>query len=207
MGVQGPAGIAGATGATGPTGTAAGFALSGSDVVTTNTGNLGVGTTTPTSKLDVVGDVHATGRFISDKPTYAMTRNFSDQRPVSPGAYVDIPERTVTYTKLSNTTALLVTYEDSFGFVMNGTASIACMWRILLDGSIVGREKYSHSSSATNWRIWSGSYKWFLTGVSAGTHTIKVQVNGPNAGATASNGCLHGWSNGTQENFLLVQEI
>jgi hypothetical protein len=133
---------------------------------------------------------------------YAIARNFPDVRNTS-SSYADLTGRTVTYVKQSPGTLLKVTYEDTFGINMTGINNTACQWQLLMDGTPVGRQHSSHSSAATGWRIWPGNLQWALPSVSAGAHTFQVQA----AMSTGASSCLNGWINGSQENFLLVEEM
>jgi hypothetical protein len=65
-GAQGPKGDTGATGPQGPPGE--GWTASGNDVNLEVSGNVGIGAT-PTEKLDVAGNIHASGSFISGSTT------------------------------------------------------------------------------------------------------------------------------------------
>ena len=168
--------------------------------VSTN-GNVGIGTTNPGEKLEVTGNIKTTGRVISGTNLFAVTRNMGDVR-TSAAAWTTVAGRSVTYVKQSATSPLIVTYEDSVGFLMVSHAP-SCRWRLLMDGAPAGLEKWHHASTGTGWRIWSGSFKWFLPSVAAGSHTFLLQSY-MDVGASQ---CLNGWSDGSQENFFLVQEL
>ena len=133
---------------------------------------------------------------------YAVARNMPDVR-TSSGSWTNVGSREVTYTKQAENSVLRVTYHDSLGFQMTGTHNDSCKWRLTMDNSAVGGHQSHHSSTTSGWRIWSGSFDWFLPSVSAGTHTFiiqSIQYNGASQ-------CLNGWDNGSQENFFLVEEI
>lgn len=134
---------------------------------------------------------------------YASAANFNDVRYTgATGTWVDVAGRVVTYSKQSPQSILLVTYQDTFGFAMTGSHATSCLWRLLMDGGPAGRAQWNHSSTATGWRIWSGSMKWLLSGVAAGSHTFRIQV----LREVGASECLNGWGGGSQENFLLVEE-
>jgi hypothetical protein len=93
-GATGPTGAAGATGATGvagatgATGAGAGWALNGNDLVNTNSGNVGIGTTTPGRALEV----------------HMSTPNVSTQ----------LDDRGIYFTRASDGTAAQSVYADTF---------------------------------------------------------------------------------------------
>jgi hypothetical protein len=74
IGVAGPAGATGATGAPGPTGTGGGqWTTNGVNIHNSNTGNVGIGLTAPTSKLDVVGRTKITyTNLVGDSTDYFL---------------------------------------------------------------------------------------------------------------------------------------
>ncbi len=74
IGVAGPAGATGATGAPGPTGTGGGqWTTNGVNIHNSNTGNVGIGLTAPTSKLDVVGRTKITyTNLVGDSSDYFL---------------------------------------------------------------------------------------------------------------------------------------
>ena len=72
-GAQGIQGERGPQGEVGPPG--AGWADAGADLITTNTGNVGIGTTTPITKLDVSGNVNATGLYYRGTQAFALERS------------------------------------------------------------------------------------------------------------------------------------
>lgn len=132
---------------------------------------------------------------------FAIVQGMADVRTMS-STYVDVAGRTITYDKQSATSLLKVTWQDSFGLLKSESGNTACLWRLLMDGSPVGGEMHSYSDGSSGWRIWPGSMQWLLPGVAAGSHTFQLQTE-MGSGATQ---CLHGWVNGAQQNFLMVEE-
>ena len=132
---------------------------------------------------------------------YAVARNMPDVRTNS-SSWTNIGSREVTYNKQDGDSNLRITYHDSLGSRM-ASGTTACRWRLTMDNNAVGKEQWTHSSSTTGWRIWSGSLGWFLSGVPTGSHTFRIQSHMSSGGDE----CLNGWENGNQENFFIVEEI
>lgn len=133
----------------------------------------------------------------------AIVQNMSDVRNTST-SFTNVTGRILTIQKLNPNSMIHLRYQDTFGFNMpGGTQSTSCTWRVTIDGNAHGRTMSNHSSTATGWRIWSGSMEWLLTGLGVGSHTLQIQVQ---RGAGASE-CLNGWVGGSQENFLWAEEI
>ncbi|MFT6146118.1 MAG: hypothetical protein ACJAZO_004569 [Myxococcota bacterium] len=154
-----------------------------------------------------VGDVaaYSASGWICARPkgtNYAITRNFVDVRNAST-AWTNVSGRTVTLVVEQPGADVHVTYQDSIGFHMTGTHAMSCRWRMLMDGNQVGQLQWHHSDTGTGWRIWGGSEDWLISGVASGSHTFQLQV----ILATGASGCLNGWSDGNQENFMLAREL
>lgn len=80
----------------------------------------------------------------------ALAGGFSDQRTTAT-SYTDIPERSISHTKLNGTDTLVrVTYFDTLGWSSLGLGQ-GCNWRLLVDGSGTAgtREFWSQGSYVT----------------------------------------------------------
>jgi hypothetical protein len=130
-----------------------------------------------------------------------MAREMPDVRS-DQNAWIDVPGRTVSFAKHAETSALLVTYQDSFG-ALEVSWGTQCRWRLVVDGSVAGREQWNYSDVQRGWQISSRTMSWLLPGIGVGSHAAKVQVHK----STSAQVCLNGFENGQQENFLLVQEL
>lgn len=122
----------------------------------------------------------------------------------TPDGWDDLPGRTVTFGKARPDTVVRLTYQDTLGYHMVGHND-ACRWRLVVDGAVYDRMFRTHSSAARGWRIQPLQLEWFLTGLAAGNHTYRIQVQRPIAGAASE--CLAGWPNGDTQNFIAAEEI
>ncbi|MFO0598071.1 MAG: hypothetical protein U0228_22405 [Myxococcaceae bacterium] len=158
-----------------------------------------------------VVSIDAKGNLVQHTPWYAITGISLDYRLNSAiaaaGAWVNVPQRSVTYTKRLTSSALKITYQDSLGMLTQYYQG--CNWRFMLDG--VTQIQYFSDADVDgpfNWRMSNASHVALVTGLAAGSHTITIQSRG-DRGAWASGAgtqeCLMGWN--TAGSFLMVEEI
>jgi hypothetical protein len=120
------------------------------------------------------------------------------------GAWWNIPNRTLTFTKRYGTSRLKITYQDTLGTL--GQYYAGCEWQILLDGNqIAFFSDADGDHPGVQWRMSNASHVAWGAGA-AGQHTVVVQNRG-NRGAwgNGTSECLQGWN--TVGNFLSVEEI
>ena len=132
------------------------YSWSGSNFYTS--GNVGIGTTNPSAKLDVAGKIKSTmSRVTVSSATSESTTSTS---------YVDLPGTSLTIDTGVSNLLILATIPS----VLSG-ADMAVSFRILLDGTQVGGTTEEEQDGAT---VFTASLH-ALAPVSAGTHTIKIQ--------------------------------
>ncbi len=141
-----------------------GFAADGDLIVN---GNIGVGITTPTEKLDVNGNVKATGfigpGIIRQIQTLSPTTDIS----TTSTAFVDMPGMSITLT--TKASILLIFWNTQFHNTGIGWVNI----ETLLDGLRVG-PTYGGTYSASGSNANSVGGHTVVT-VAAGTHTVKLR--------------------------------
>jgi hypothetical protein len=119
------------------------------------------------------------------------------------GKWIDIPGRSVTFTKRYAASKLRITYQDTLGTL--GQYYQGCVWQILLDDAAVAFFSDADTDGATGWRMSNAAHVAWATGA-AGTHTVSVQNKGDRgAWGSGTTECLSGWN--TSGNFLSVEEI
>jgi hypothetical protein len=180
-GPQGPAGPQGAQGAPGPTG------QPGQPGQTGQAGEPGPAGEPGTPAL-------LNFNILTPLPVTLMTQAYEADR------WYELPGRKFTINKVSGTSKLRVTYQDTLGAL----ASIydACQWKIMVDGQELSAFSAGDlESPATGWRIDNGTRIAWGFGLPAGAHEVKV------LGLRRPHGteCLSGWN--TRGNFLSVEEI
>jgi hypothetical protein len=111
-----------------------------------------------------------------------------------------LTNRVLTYNKVSDTSKLRITYNDSLG--ARASASNACHWRIVVDG-ILEASRFSESDvdGSFGWRISNGSHVTWAANLPAGQHVIRID----NMRTPAAMECSSGTN--TTGNFLSVEEI
>lgn len=125
-----------------------------------NTGNIGVGVTNPSIKLDVAGkSQNQNARNSVSISTFITTTSTS---------FVDVPGMSITITTANSDILILAGIPG----IMNSGTDASVNFRILVDG-IQSGSIVEHENSATG-IIWSSSLH-ALSNVAAGTHTIKLQ--------------------------------
>jgi len=114
--------------------------------------------------------------------------------------WIALTSRVVSLVKLSDTSRLKITYQDTLGARTSNFN--ACLWRIVVDGASVS--SFSDGDldiPSFSWRITNAAHMAWAFNIPAGTHDIHVE------GLRTPNGaeCLSGWN--TTGNFLSVEEI
>lgn len=147
--------------------------------------------------LDVAGNLRQGGQPLVGNFKYVKIAN--DYRNGNPAAgWVDIPQRTITYTKLRTDSLLRVNYQDTLGTY--GTNYAQCMWRFVVDATPLGAFSAGDLTLPLAWRMQSALNSTIVPSLAAGSHTIKVQSL--NQGAAE---CLMGWNTGIS--YLSVEEV
>ncbi len=139
-----------------------------SDLVLDGNGNVGIGTHTPSQKLEVVGNLNVTGSII---------RSVSMATALGPEDQTDngqIPSRVLSFTKLHAETAIRIIYCDNFR--VNGN-NVAARWEIRIDGApppggAIFQDKYGSFGNFHEPATMMG----YAKGIAPGTHTIGVWV-------------------------------
>ena len=122
----------------------------------------------------------------------------NDYRLNSQGSWQDIPQRSLSYTKLRSSSLVRISYQDTLGTY--GTHYDQCRWRILFNGTQVLYFSAADITYGTNWRMQNATHTVIVPGQATGTYTIKVQNY--NNGASE---CLSGWN--TVGSYLSAEEI
>ncbi len=94
----------------------------------------------------------------------------------------------MTFNKAYPSSDLWITYDDTLGYDMIPHQD-AGSWRLVLDGAALLENRAHSQQFAGAWWIMPYSLHWFLAGVSAGTHNVRLQSI--RFGGAAS--LLHGW--------------
>ncbi|MEZ4731472.1 MAG: interleukin-like EMT inducer domain-containing protein [Caldilineaceae bacterium] len=139
-------------------------------VVVNESSNVGIGTTSPETKLDVVGTVKAT-----ELRTTLYTATATTAAAISSNnTWADFPDLSRTFT-LTSQTNVLVFYQ--IAMARGGTGNSHLVTRLLIDGG----EHISGRAINGDIAYWSPSSIW-MGALSAGSHTIKVQYRTPAGG-------------------------
>jgi subtilisin-like proprotein convertase family protein len=147
--------------------------------------------------LDVAGNLRQGGQPLVGNFKYAKIA-FDYRNNNAAAGWVDIPQRTLTYTKVRADSLLRVSYQDTLGTL--GTSYAQCMWRFMVDSTVLGAFSAADLSYGAQWRMQSALNSTIVPSITAGSHTIKVQSL--NQGATE---CLMGWNTGIS--YLSVEEV
>ena len=116
-------------------------------------------------------------------------------------SWIPLDSREVFLNKTSSSSKLRITYQDTLG--AKAMTYDACRWRIIIDGvTVVSSFSEGDLEIPTfGWRIQNSAHMAWGLGISAGTHSIRVEGLRTNSGSE----CLSGWN--TTGNFLSVEEI
>jgi len=212
-GLQGPTGLTGATGSIGLTGATGSIGLTGatgflsngttagntvywngtswvlnSSNIYNNGGNVGIGTTTPATTLEVNGTMIRTLPFASANGPNEDTDN---------GQLVS---RVLTFTKKSATSKIRISYTDNFRVYPGAGSQSAARWEIKVDGnSNSGQpliyDRYVGSSSSTINEHTFATVVGYFQGLPAGSHQIQIWISA--VPGFPVNDAYTGWSNTT----------
>jgi len=153
-------------------------------------GNVGIGTTTPSAKLNVVGDVAIQGSLI--KKVYVATGLGPDDQTDNG----QVVSRVLAMKKNYNDTAIRITYCDNFRVYGH---NVAARWEVRVDGQTIpgGALVYDRYAAQTS-GSWTNNHYFstlfgFAQGINAGNHQIQVWVsNSPGYGVCDA---WTGWTN------------
>jgi len=139
-----------------------------------STGNVGIGTTTPSKTLEVSGTVKATA--FSGPGILLQTINLSAADFVSntTSVWSDVPNLSSTFTTAVAATVDIV----ASGMYRTMNSSVGNV-RLVINGTEVAGDYIPQAPSAGTWHA-NTSINWAQT-LAAGTHTIKVQWRNENA--------------------------
>ena len=94
----------------------------------------------------------------------------------------------MTFTKQTAASDLWITYDDTLGWEMIPYGD-AASWRLVLDGTALLENRVHSQQFAAPWWIMPYSLQWYLQGIAAGSHTVRIQS--VKMGGAAST--LQGW--------------
>ncbi len=164
---------------------------------------LNSGSLTVAKGATVAGNVVANG-LVTSKAS-PLNSNFKyvlinkDWRNNSGSGWRNIPNRTLSYTKLRDDSIIRVTYQDTLGTLGNNYDR--CRWRILIDGKQVAYFSDADLSGLNNyWRMSNATHTGLGLGFKKGKHTVQVQ-----SFRNGAQECLMGWN--TNGNFLAAEEV
>lgn len=186
IGPQGPAGPPGVDGTNGTNG------IDGIDGQDGINGIDGVGIQGPPGEPGPAG---------TPKVHYVTGHSLADETDNGP-----LIARTLTFTKESNTSSLMVTYSDNFRAHSPSRVYAQGYWKVFLDGNSTNIEEHLHSNRIGG-LPWSnnihrrGTLVGFLEDIPAGSHTVSIGV-----GPIGDQDDLYtGW--GASTFSLVVQEL
>lgn len=178
-GAQGPTGLTGATGATGTFGVVGttgqtiynnGTAWVATNNLYNNGTDIGIGTVTPSTSLEVNGTIIRTIPYATANGPEDNTDN---------GQLVS---RVLTFTKKSATSKIRISYTDNFRVYNAGGGQSAARWEIKVDGAsnsgqpLIYDRYMGISSGVINVHSFATIIGYFQ-GLSAGSHQIQVWVS------------------------------
>lgn len=119
-------------------------------------------------------------RLYSLRDTYTATSSdYAELLDVEGGVWTDVPEMSRTVTVPEGTTATIVARYNASSLCTDDESIGTCEVRITVDGSPAGKPALLASLSGSTSQGWLGqSYERWVTGVSPGDHTVKVQGGG-----------------------------
>jgi hypothetical protein len=139
----------------------------------------------------------------SEKPKSHITymKGMPDNR-LTPTSWTTYPDRILNFTKKYDNSVLRIVYYDCLGHYQGGSSAFAASdWRVRIDGDGVLYISGGTGVIGVNWSMNFASHMILVPDISAGEHTIDVQVK--NNHATE---CTAGWhTHGT--NMLMVEEL
>ena len=141
-----------------------------------SSGNVGIGTQTPTAKLDVEGEI---AKHARPYPWHWSTES-NGLISVTTPVWTDIPGASITYTLPANAD-VRVNFEGS---MVANTVNNHCSIAIIMDTVNTGDSMYGNlivmGTTGEHWNSFTRS-KWFKN-QAAGTHTVKLQLKSVNSG-------------------------
>jgi hypothetical protein len=153
-------------------------------LVMSSTGNVGIGTTNPVTKLAVNGElVRQIQRIHGNGPNDAT----------SSGA---ITSRVLTFVKKGGTeTSVRIAYHDNFRAYSGATTSVACRWEVKINGNscasgAIYQDVYTYLQNGNHHR--PGEIVGYCDSLAAGTYTLQVYTSAT-PGTTAGD-CYTGWN-------------
>ncbi len=150
----------------------------------TSAGNVGIGTTTPPTKLAVNGE---------------LVRQIQRVHGNGPNDDIDsgaIASRVLTFAKKGGTeTSVRIVYHDNLRAYSSSIAGIACRWEVKFNAAscasgAIYQDFYESVSNDNHHQ--SGAIVGYCDNLAAGTYTIQVYV-GAVPGYTAGD-CMTGWN-------------
>lgn len=144
------------------------------DISNSNSGNVGVGTSTPSEKLEVNGRVKAKGY---KNTIYSAGGLNVGNTTLSGNNWQDVPSLSVTFTLEEATTIIasytISTYHSNGNGNNNGDGY--SVTRIMIDGSEVNRNFMGINDHGEWERLYHNHNGQYFTELAAGDHTIKIQ--------------------------------
>lgn len=213
QGVQGETGPMGPQGPAGPQGTQGDTGAAGAVGPQGEIGPMGpAGPAGPTGPQGLQGETGLTG---AEGPTgpkgdsgllgVTIVGPLGDSKLLMqhlPGNWYNLPTRTVNFTKVSSTSKVRITLQDTLG--SKATTIGGCLWRFMMNSDLNPVAQFSDSDADGNlaWRMHNGAHVAWVFNLPAGPHQVRVE----NFKTTASFECWTGYNTATS-NFISVEEI
>jgi hypothetical protein len=152
-----------------------------------SSGNVGIGTTSPTTALTVNGEL------------IRQVQRAKGNGPVDTTDNGALATRTLTFVKRSGTaTSVRVAYHDNFRVSHVSSTAYSCRWEVKLNGASCpsgSLHQDYHSQFAGQNDHQAGAIVGYCDNLAAGTYTIQAYVSSPSPGGGSSGDCYTGWYN------------